>query len=121
MERLDIEKIGEELEGTLQGTNKLLNAPAAQNVVEELNASLMAFRSTLLKLDRRVDPLAENAQQALIEGRQTLGLLNGILDQDSEAQYRFNEMTGSLADMARSIRTLVEYLERNPQSLIFGR
>lgn len=121
MERLDLEKIGEELEGTLRGTNKLLNAPAAQNVARELNASLTAFRNTLERLDRRVDPLAENAQQALIEGRQTLDLLNGILDADSETQYGFNEMTGSLADMARSIRTLVDYLERNPQSLIFGR
>jgi paraquat-inducible protein B len=121
MEKLDIETIGEELAGTLRGANKLLNAPAAQGLTEELNASLMALRSTLEKLDRRVDPLAENAQQALMEARETLKLLNGVLDPDSETQFGINEMTGSLADMARSIRTLVDYLERNPQSLIFGR
>ncbi len=121
IEKLNLEKIGEELESTLRGSNKLLNSAATQNVTAELSNSLTAFRSTLENLDRRVEPLAENAQKALIEGRQTLDFLNGVLSPDSPTQYGVNEMTDSLADMARSIRTLVNYLERNPQSLIFGR
>jgi len=121
MEKLDIENIGKELEGTLRGTNQLLNSTSTHSMAEELNASLAAFRGTLEKLDRRVDPVAENAEQALIEGRRTLKLLGDALESDSEVQYGFNEMTGSLADMARSIRALVDYLERNPQALIFGK
>jgi len=46
---------------------------------------------------------------------------NEVLAQDSPSQYRFNQMTEELAEMARSIRHLVDLLERDPQSILFGK
>jgi len=121
LEKVNIEAIAGELQGTLSGANKLLNAEETQGLTKELEAALKALKSTLRKLDRRVEPVAKNAEQALIEGKKALKLLGEVLEHDSPTQYGINQMTGSLADMARSIRELVELLEREPESLIFGR
>jgi len=50
-----------------------------------------------------------------------LGLADDVLKPGSPLQFRFNELTGELAEMARSIRILVDMLERNPNSIIFGK
>jgi paraquat-inducible protein B len=44
-----------------------------------------------------------------------------VLKPDSPLQYRFIELAEELAETARSIRTLVDLLERNPNSIIFGK
>ncbi|MCP4044154.1 MAG: paraquat-inducible protein B, partial [Gammaproteobacteria bacterium] len=51
----------------------------------------------------------------------TLSLLNDVLQPDMPLQFSFIQMTEELAEMARSIRTLVDVLERNPESVIFGK
>ena len=50
-----------------------------------------------------------------------MGLVDEVLKPDSPLQYRFIELTEELAETARSIRALVDLLERNPDALIFGK
>jgi paraquat-inducible protein B len=82
----------------------------------------------LHKLDERVDPIAVNLEDAIREGRNaldkvqiTLSLMSEVLKPDSPLQFRMIELTEELAETARSIRTLVDLLERNPNFLIFGK
>ncbi len=117
LERVDFESIGRELAGTLQGTNQLINSPE----LTELTASFGSLRGILAKLDARAEPIAENVELAVAAGNRALGRLEQVLRPDSPFQYRMNEMTEELSAMARSIRTLVDVLEREPQSLLFGR
>jgi paraquat-inducible protein B len=51
----------------------------------------------------------------------TLDQLNRMLKPDAPIQYRFYELTEELAETARSIRTLVDILERKPNAVIFGK
>jgi len=51
----------------------------------------------------------------------TMGLMNEVLKYDSPLQFKFIELADELGEMARSIRILVDLLERNPNSLIFGK
>ncbi len=128
LEEVDVAAIGAALQGTLEGSERLLASDDAREAVAGLNASLEAFRSALTRLDRRVDPVGEGLEQALGSGRRALEQVNGTLERlnrvlapDSPAQYRFNRMTEELAEMARAIRTLVDLLERQPQSVLFGK
>jgi len=135
LEKVDMEKIGAELLATLQGAKKLaqgaselVNKPGLQNAVGDLTESLHALKSILRKLDQHVEPVAVNLKDALRTGRQTLekarttmGLVDDVLRPDSPLQYRFIELTEELAETARSIRALVDLLERNPNALIFGK
>ena len=51
----------------------------------------------------------------------TISRLNLVLEPDSPLQYNVIRVTGELEETAKAIRTIIEMLERQPQSLIFGR
>jgi paraquat-inducible protein B len=128
MEKMDMEKIAVEFLATLQGANKLINKPELQDTMHDLQESLHAFKNILHKLDQRVEPITVNLEktigaghQALEKTRITLGLIDDLLKPDSPLQFRFIELTEELAETARSIRALVDLLERNPNSIIFGK
>jgi len=135
LEKVDMERIGVEFLETLKEANKFakgasdfINKPELRDVVEDLSESLNALKAILRKLDQRVEPIAENLEKAIGAGHQvlekarvTIGLVDDVLKPDSPLQYRFIELTEELAETARSIRALVDLLERNPNALIFGK
>lgn len=142
LEKVDMDKIGEEFLETLQGANKLtaeanrlISNPELQEAVHDLKGSMRAFKGFLRKLDQHVEPVAINLEKtieagqiALEKARSTMGLVgtalesvDQVLKPDSPLQFRFIELSEELAEMARSIRTLVDLLERHPNAIIFGK
>lgn len=135
LEKIDMERIGAELLGTLQGTNRfarqasdLISKPELIEAVGDLRGALHAFKHVLQKIENRVEPMAENLEAAIGAGRQaltkaheTMGLVDRLIAPDSPVQFRFVELTEELAETARSIRTFVDLLERHPDALIFGK
>ncbi|MFH2058945.1 MAG: MlaD family protein [Pseudomonadota bacterium] len=128
MEKLEITQIGSELLKTLQGTNKLIHKPELDKAVDDFGQSLHLLKTVLYKLDQRVEPIAANLENAIGAGHKTLekaqitlGLIDEVLKPGSPLQHRVFELTEELSEMARSIRTLVDMLERNPNAIIFGK
>ncbi len=122
LDELEIEEIGKELLSTLKGANKIINTPEIPVIVSDLQASLQSFRSILKKVDESSLPEAINAGYvALDKLEETLTLTNRVLNPNSPLQYNVIKLSAELEETARSIRALVETLERNPQSLIFGK
>ncbi len=135
VESVDVEQIGTELLETLRQANRfakgagtIVNKPELQETVDDLRESLRSLKSILHKLDQRVEPISVNLEDALKEGRNalekvqtTMGLMDEVMKPDSPLQYRIIELSEELAETARSIRTLVDLLERNPNSIIFGK
>lgn len=128
LESVNLEAISGELLGTLQGANALVNSPQVQGAMRDLEGSMKSLRSTLAKVDRRVEPIAQNIDATISAGRATLDklqltldLVNDVLASDSPLQYRAVEMAEELTETARSIRIFVDLLQRNPDALIFGK
>ena len=128
LDKLDLEAIAVELLGTLKSTNTLFGSGELQQAVADAQAAVRAFREILVKVDRRVEPLAQHVDEALVTGRDTLArlqvtltLMDEVLRSDSPLQYRVIEMVDELTETARSIRSFVDLMERNPQSVIFGK
>lgn len=128
LEKVEIEKIFSDLQDILQGTNHLVNSPELQGSISELNESVRLFKQVLGKLDPKMDSISNNLDQAINSGNlalekshQTLGLLNKLLKPNSPMQYRMNRMMSEMSETARSIRTLVDLLERNPDAIIYGK
>jgi paraquat-inducible protein B len=129
LDRVDLDKLSLELIKTLEGTSKIFNGPEVQGTLEELQLSLQVFRRTLQKIDN------SNLQKTIISGRvlmekitetmetfdETLSQANRVLKPNSPLQYNIIKLTGELEETARSIRSLVDTLERHPQALIFGK
>lgn len=128
LDKLKIEEIGDELHGTLKGLNELSNEPDLKLAIGELKQSLTAFRQVVTKLDPHVGPMAENVTTTLAAGKQTLekmqitlGLMDNLLRSESPMQFRIIQMADEMAEAARSLRSFLEVLEDEPQSLIFGK
>jgi paraquat-inducible protein B len=121
LDRIDLEAIGADLQGTFAGTSKLANQPELQRSVADLAASIASLRSILQKVDQRAEPLAANLDKALVSARETLALLEGALAPDSPLHERTVRLADELAEATRAIRALVDLLQRDPQSVMFGR
>jgi len=135
LEKVDTEKIGAELLANLQevnilikGANKVITKPELQETVDDLRESLHAFKKIMSKLDQRIEPITANLEMAIGAGNQalkktqvTVDLINNVPSPESPLQYRIIELSEELAETARSIRSLVDMLEREPNSIIFDK
>jgi ABC-type transporter Mla subunit MlaD len=101
-----------------------------QNV--ELEKTLIALRRTLQKtshafdrLDKQIDPLAEGILATNKDIQTAISSLNELikrLDQISlENRYQFSQTIKELKTATRAIRDLAEQIERNPESILFGK
>jgi len=122
LDKVQIDKIGDSLLSTLQGADRLVNAPEMERVVGDLEESMHSFRGILKQLDEsNLDETVKAANRVLDRLDQTLALTNRIMKPDSPLQYNLIQMTDELEETSRAIRSFVETLERRPQSLLFGR
>jgi paraquat-inducible protein B len=121
LERIDLEGIGINLKGTLVGTNKIANAPELERSIADLSASLASLRGILRKVDRHAEPIAANLDKALASARDTLALMDRVLAPDSPLHDHASQLAEELGEAARAIRALVDMLQRDPQSVLFGR
>jgi paraquat-inducible protein B len=100
---------------TINNANDLLTMPGIPTAIENLQVSLSKFKTIMQKVD------ASNIQEAINAGHLALENMGALLEPNSPAQYNLIKLTGEFEEMARSIRALVDTLERNPQALIFGK
>ena len=107
---------------TIGNVNELITVPGIKQAIEDMKISLGNFKNIMKKVDESNIQEAINAGHTALESLNiTLGKTNNILEPNSPAQYNLIKLTGELEETARSIRSLVETLERNPQALIFGK
>lgn len=122
LETVDVEEMGNDILGILDGTNELLNKDQNEQAVTDLQASMRSFKNILQNVESAgVDETIKSANTVLVNLNQTLTMLDGVLTPNSPLQYNIIQVTSELEETARALRALVEMLERQPQSLIFGR
>jgi len=98
--------------------------PLAADVEGALNDT----RNLVRHVDDRIPTLAEDlekslkrAKEALTQARKTLVSAEGTIGKESPLVYQLDTTLKEIATMARSIRSLADYLERNPQVLLYGK
>ena len=107
---------------TLDNANNLITIPGVYDAVDDLQISMKNFKSIMKKLDESNMQEAINAGHLALDSlTETLDKTNSMLEPNSPIQYNVIKMTSELEETARSIRSLIEILERNPQALIFGK
>jgi paraquat-inducible protein B len=115
--RLPLDKIAEEILGTVEGANHLVNSPEAQEALHNLNAALGNVKKLTGGLDRTVDGLATSVDKTLATVRKALQ----VADPNSPAAVNLNSALKELSAAARSLRILAEYLEQHPEALVKGK
>lgn len=109
-------------DNTLDNTNALITTPGLALAVEDMHSAMQSLKKILRSVeDSNVDQVVSSSQLVLDNLNTTLDNTAGLLEPNSPMQYNLIKMTGELEEMARSVRSLVETLERHPQALIFGK
>ncbi len=128
LEQINIEEIADELHGTLEGTNRVMNHPDLDRAIQDLSASVTSLKVLLGDLEKRSGKISRNVESALAaiaptleQTGSTMQTLQSALKPGSQLHFRVIRMADELTETARSIRSFVNLLEREPESVIFGR
>jgi len=116
--RLPLEEIANNIQGTVEGTNRLVNSKEVSGSLTELERLLTQTNGTLAKIDRSLVP---EATAALTQARATLGSAQELVARDSAMIRETMRLLKELSAAARSVRGLTDYLERHPEALIKGK
>ncbi|MDJ0949724.1 MAG: MlaD family protein [Alphaproteobacteria bacterium] len=126
--RLQLEELVADMRETVQTAQGLVASPELKQSVANLNESLVSLRSTLDNVDQQVGPLvsslretSDTANRTLKQARVTLASTNSLIGEGSQIRYDLSEMLRELAEAARSIRVLADYLEQNPEAFVRGK
>jgi paraquat-inducible protein B len=93
-----------------------------QKTLDALRVTMKDGDQLIRHVDARVTPMADNLMETSTRLRATIARMQQVVDGDvvrvlQDTNKTLQEFTG----MARSIRVLADYLERNPDSLVYGK
>ncbi len=116
---LDIETLVSDANQTILDMQKLVRDIDLRlaGVLENLDQTMTDSRQLVGSIDGKVVEVMESLNQTLRESRV---LIEG-LDEGSVTRHQLNEMLQEIQQAARSMRRLTESIEKDPNSLIFGK
>lgn len=125
---IDFERIGKGVQDVITNVNRLVAKPELQRAVEALPEVVASAKRLVDALDARAGPLAVSAQATVDEVRRAAESLHGTLDDvrvllgtDAPLAVGVTRTVAELGQAARALRDLADYLERNPNAVVFGR
>ncbi len=147
LEKLPLVEIGNSLKNTVEGAERLVNSAELRSAVAGLNQTLQNTSKFTGNLDATITPelrkavaqlndALENAQvlvqnlnakvtpeinATLQQGQKTLADIGSVTSPDSPLYSELRRALKELADAAKSIRVMADYLERHPDALIYGK
>ena len=125
----------ERVASILEGADALINSQHTQRLTADLSSAVASLEATLgdarallARVDERLDPvlvklgpLVEQLGQTLAEARTTLEATRALTGEDSELIYRAKETLEEMEGAMRSLRVLLDSLERHPEALLWGK
>jgi paraquat-inducible protein B len=111
IEQVPFDEIGANLNQTVLGINEIVNSPELKNTIASLGKLA----------DQLGNEVAPALDSVLTKAELTLDSARKQIAADSVTSHELRRLLTELGDTAQSIRTIVEYLERNPEALIKGK
>jgi paraquat-inducible protein B len=100
------------IDGTMKDVQKL-----AQDIDRQVGPLGASMQRTLASFQKTSD----EADMTLRQARQTLTVLEGDIGEDSELMYELKKTIKEVGSAGRAIQSLSKTLERQPESLLFGK
>jgi len=94
---------------------------AVKDVSGDLQKTLAQLGPELTALAVKLKDVSDTARNTLEKAQVTLQDVDGALSGELPLGHQLKQALQELAAAARSLRTLADYLERNPESLLLGK
>lgn len=132
LDKLPIERLGKSLTGTVEGLEKFINSGELQRTIEEYRKLAVSVRvvaqnidtKTLPNIGKTIDSVREaiaKIDETLASAETMFASVNGLIADGSPFKYDLMNMLQELSAASRAVRSLADFLERNPSSLISGK
>ncbi len=115
---LPLEELTESLTRTVKSAERLIGSKEIPHAIKSLDQALTTINRVVANIDTTLSPQAE---AALSEANLTLRTVREAIDTGSPLRYDVETMLEELKSAARSVRLFAEYLESNPNALIYGK
>jgi paraquat-inducible protein B len=118
IDRMPLEEISKDLSNTVKGAKHIAESPELMEAIANLNTTL---RETSLLVSDLRNTVTPEINAVLEEARFSLANAERMLNVDSPLQVKLNSALDEISGAARSLRLLMDYLERHPEALIQGK
>ena len=135
LEALDAEAINRSALSTIESVREVVGAKEVRTALqdmpkatERLRATIKDAQALIQRLDRGVEPTADELEKTSRQLRATLKRMRRTMDEvdqtlspNSGIGYQMNEALSNLSEATEALRVLVQSLERNPSMFLRGR
>lgn len=119
----EVGPLASNLNETVQDIRKLV-----QNADSKVTGMASNLDGVIRKVDSRIDPLAgsidgtlKSADATLVLAQKAIERIEGTVGEESTLVYELNKTLEEVSALARSIRVLSDYLQRHPESVLWGK
>ncbi len=126
----EVKPVSAHLQETLKDVRKLVQNVEAQvgPLASNLNETVREARGTVRNIDSQIGPLKESIQKTIKSAEATLVVaqkaienIEGGVGENSTLIFQLNKTLEEVSALTRSVRVLADYLERHPESVIWGK
>jgi len=124
IDAMHLDQLGNSLDKAASSISNLADGQQVKTALSSARESFEQLTVTLKNLNPAVDdlkPTLDQAKAALTNLQKSTAELNRILKPDSALRYQLDSSLSEISAAAASIQQLSDFLQRNPNSLIFGR
>ena len=118
VQALPLAELTRSLTNTVKSAERLMSSGEIQNALKSIDQAAATLNRVLQNVDQNIAPVTRSV---LVEANKTLTTVREAISPDSPLRYDLETTLQELAAAARSIRLLAEYLESNPNALIYGK
>ncbi|HMK43410.1 MAG TPA: MlaD family protein [Dissulfurispiraceae bacterium] len=120
LENINVEQIAQDLRRTVESIEKFMSSPELKKTINSLNQALNSIDALAKDID--VKTSSPELKETISSFNQALKSIDRLArDIDVNTSPAAAETLEQISSLARAVRTLVDYLERHPESLIRGK
>ena len=124
IDAMHLDQLGNSLDKAASSISNLADGQQVKTALNSARESFDQLTVTLKNLNPAVadlKPTLDQAKAALTNLQKSTAELNLLLKPDSTLRYQLDSSLSEISAAAASIQQLSDFLQRNPNSLIFGR
>ncbi|HTB63062.1 MAG TPA: MlaD family protein [Opitutales bacterium] len=128
VDQLNLKEINDTILSAGKNLNDLLSDPKIREALDKLGSTLDDLDRLTNSLNQQVQPLSDEIQNTAKSARATLDQLNqtlsavrDLLAPDSPLRTQLEQMLRQITSASIALRSLAEFLEANPTSIITGK
>ncbi len=121
LSQIDVAKLNSNLVATLENVNALTAQAKNQNLPAEVKGALADAKTFFASSDKNIKKLSLDAEQTMQNLNNLIKNANTLIAPNSPLLYDLTLFLQNISSTSSSLKTLVDFLDRNPSALLTGR